>query len=134
MYCYDTTGKYHQHDFLVYPSVTEVPKRFFSKMKDKLMSTIFGWRNPSEDAKGLEIKVLDMEHMLKQCLHFYLESYMKTLLDGKHAPISGFEIDIVVREIANIYLQHRKPSVKHHEPKHCDCGFIEEVSLMAYFA
>ena len=129
--CYDTTGEYHQHDFLVYPSVTEVPKSLLDKVKDTgrgLMNTLLGRRNPSQFAEGVEIKVPDKDVMLKQCLHFYLNSYMETLVDGKYE--AGFKIDILVKEIASVYFQQRQPSiVRHNNPMRLQSGFIEKVNF-----
>ena len=133
--CYDAAGEYHQHDFLVYPSVTEMPRSFFDKLKDTgrgIMNTLFGRRNPSQGSEGVEMKVPDKDVMLKQCLHFYLKSYMKILVDGEYE--SGFKIDVLVGKIVSIYFQHRRPSVKRDRPDHVECGSIEKVSYNVYFA
>lgn len=114
-------GEYHHYDYFVYPSELKVPKSFFDQVRDtgtKIMSAIFGKRTPAASAKEVkevDAKILTTEEMAKQCLNFYLEPYMKQLLDEKYS--ESFRVDGFVNKVASLYSQHVCLSIKRrHDP------------------
>jgi hypothetical protein len=94
--CYK--GKYEQHDCFVYPQ----------EMKNRgWFASFFG------GAANVE-----KEHMMQQCLRFYLEPYMKSLQSLGH-----FKLDCVVQHIGNLVIQHTKPF------KHDDRELIKKILM-----
>lgn len=121
------TGEYHHYDFFVYPSVMKVPKTFFDQVRDStIMNALFGKRNPEGSANEVDLKILSTEEMSKQCLNFYLEPYMKQLMDGKYS--ETFKVDDFVKRVTSVYLQHKSLSIKcNHHPSHCTVEGIPKV-------
>lgn len=89
------------------------------------MNMFFGKRNPAASAKEVDAKILSTEEMGKQCLNFYLEPYMKQLLDEKYP--ESFKVDCFVNCVASLYSQHQYFCIKHRQPDRCPVGGIEKV-------
>ena len=108
-------GEYHHYDFFVYPSEVKLPKSIYDQVRDsRLMNVLFGRRNPAAGAKEVDAKILSTEEMAKQCLNFYLEPYVEQLLSGKY--LENFKVDVFVKEVASLFLQHQQLSIKRSIP------------------
>lgn len=122
-------GEYHHHDFLVYPRITRVPRSFFDQMVDTgkgIWRKVLGRSSQVDNAKEVDISTMSMEDMAKKCLHFYLDPYMKYLVDEKYS--ADFKIHIFVQRITDLYFQHLNPSVMHR--KCLTNTFIEKVNTL----
>ena len=80
------------------------------------MNLLFGRRNPAASAKEVDAKILSTEEMAVQCLNFYLEPYVEQLLAGKYS--ENFKVDVFVKEVASLFLQHQQLSIKRSIPIH----------------
>ena len=87
--------EYHKYDFFVYPK----SEKGLSWYRQTLATITRKFKN-------------DEEEMANKCLNFYLEPWMKLLVnDGEFS--EGFKINEFFREVSLVLESHLKPQLRH---------------------